>query len=278
MAPPRPIKNAPSPTSTKKLAKVARSGKKRSVRDSSSRGYPLAILAICVVGALLVFWGRDQRASAQRVQPTLSDHWHIAYGMYLCDAFAPNPVDKLGDEVGVHTHDDGIIHVHPFSSLAAGDKAKIGLFFNEIGLDITDTKLTTTDGTSYESGKTTCPSGEVGTLALLSWARADDQTAAPEVITRDFAGARFRNDRMAFTLAFVPESKLAEVPRPQSIPNLDQLTDIDPALLTTLPPTPGTTAVGTATTAVGASTTSAATGATTAASAETTTAPSTTAG
>ena len=78
----------------------------------------------------------------------------------------------------------------------------------------------------YVSGKTTCPNGEVGTLALVSWANADDPDAAPTVITKDIAGTRFVNDRMAMTLAFVPEAAIAEVPRPESIPNLDNLSDV----------------------------------------------------
>ncbi|MFN0027875.1 MAG: hypothetical protein ACKV2O_11960 [Acidimicrobiales bacterium] len=267
MAPPRPSKSAAGASSTKKLAKVARSGKKRSIRESSSRAYPLAILAICVVGGLLVFWGRDQRASAQRVEPRLEDHWHVAYGMYLCDAFAPNPVDVGADKVGIHTHDDGIIHIHPFSSVATGEDATLGKFFDQIALKASDTKLTTTDGKAYESGKTTCPSGEVGKLVLARWASADDPDAKPEIITEDITGARFLTDRSAFTLAFVPEGKIADIPRPESIPGLDQLTDVDPSTLTTLPGSassvagdPGTTVAGdpaaTTTTVAGGATSS----------------------
>lgn len=255
MAPPRPSKSAAGASSTKKLAKVARSGKKRSIRESSSRAYPLAILAICIVGTLLVVWGRDQRASAQRVEPRLEDHWHVAYGLYLCDAFAPNPVDVGADQVGIHTHDDGIVHIHPFSSLAAGEGATIGKFLDQIALKVSDAKLTTVDGKAYESGKTTCPSGEVGKLVLARWASADDAEAKPEIITENLTDARFLTDRSAFTLAFVPEGKVAEIPRPQSIPGLDQLTDVDPSTLTTLPGAPTTTPAGGTTTIVGDPTT-----------------------
>ncbi len=276
MAPPRPSKSAAGASSTKKLAKVARSGKKRSIRESSSRTYPLAILAICIVGTLLVFWGRDQRASAQRVEPRLEDHWHIAYGLYLCDAFAPNPTDVGADQVGVHTHDDGIIHVHPFSSAAAGDNATLDKFLDQIALKVSDSKLTTTDGKAYESGKTTCPSGEVGKLVLARWASADDAAAKPEVITDNIPETRFLKDRSAFTLAFVPEGKIADIPRPESIPNLDQLTDVDPSTLTTLTTVAGATTTlpaGGATTVVGdpATTTTATAGATTTTAATTTT-------
>ena len=279
---------APS-NSTKKLAKVARSGKKRSIRESSDRTYPMAIAAIVIVGILAVAWGRSERASAQRTAPTLDDHWHAAYGLYLCDAFAPPPSDVAGDPLGIHSHEDGIIHVHPFSSAATGENATIGKFFDTIGLDVSDDKIVTVDGTTYESGTTTCPSGAVGTVALVEWKSADDTTAAPTVITKNITDTRIVNDRMAFTLAFVPEADVANVPRPESIPQLDNLTDVEPSQIptnlddlntsTTAGDATATTAVdGTATTAVGDTPTTAATSATTPASTSTSAASTTTGG
>lgn len=235
---------APS-NSTKKLAKVATSGKKRSIRESSDRTYPLAIAGIVVVGCLMLFWSRSMKTSAQEVAPTLQDHWHVAYGSYLCDSFAANPTDQAGDPLGIHTHDDGVVHIHPFSSAAAGEKATIGKFFEDIGVEVTGSKLVTADGTTYESGVTTCPSGEVGVLALVTWNNANDDAEPPEVVRADIADTRFVNDRMAMTLAFVPESKIGEIPRPESIPALDQLTDVSPtAASTTLPADTGTTVAG----------------------------------
>lgn len=217
---------APSNSSTKKLAKVARSGKKRTIRESSDRTYPLAIGAIVVVGCLMVFWGRSVRVEAQSVQPKLSDHWHAAYGTYTCDAFAAPPADAGADKLGIHTHQDGVIHIHPFSSAAAGERADIGKFFDMVGMKVTDGKLVMADGTTYESGVTTCPDGQTGKLVLVAWPNADDPAAAPKVITKDIASTQFANDRMAFTLAFVPEDKVADIPRPESIPNLDNLSDV----------------------------------------------------
>lgn len=260
---------APSNSSTKKLAKVARTGKKRTIRESSDRTYPLAILAIVLVGSLAVFWGRSQRASAQRIEPKLSDHWHAAYGTYLCDAFAPPPADAGPDETGIHSHEDGIIHIHPFTSAAAGERATIAKFWDTVGFEVSDTKLTLRDGTVYESGKTTCPSGETGKLVLVEWKSADDPAATPTVIDKNIGGTRFINDRMAFTLAFVPEAKIAEIPKPESIPNLDNLVDVQPTL-----PAGGAT-VSTVVAATTDSTTAGATGASTTGS---TTAASTTTG
>jgi len=260
---------APSNSSTKKLAKVARSGKKRTIRESSDRTYPLAVAAIVVVGSLMVFWGRSVRVEAQNIEPKLSDHWHAAYGTYLCDNFAPPPADAGPDKTGIHSHQDGIIHIHPFSSAAAGEKATIGKFYETVGMQVSDGKLVTADGSVYESGTTTCPDGQVGKLVLVEWQSADDPAATPKVITKDIADTRFVNDRMVFTLAFVPEDKIADIPKPESIPNLDNLSDVQGSQSTvaTLPgdgssttvadgSTPTTTAEGaTSTTTAGATTT-----------------------
>jgi hypothetical protein len=228
---------APSSSSTRKLAKVARSSKGSSIRERQSRGFPLTIAAIVVLGVLLVVYGRSQRVDAQDEPPRLGgrDHWHAAFGVYTCDKFQTPPSDKQGDKVGIHTHDDGIIHIHPTSSLAAGDRAQIGRFFDEVGIDVSGGKLTLPDKTVYESGKTTCANDKVGKLVLAEWQHADDAAAAPKLITSDITSARFDNDRMAFTLAFVPEDEFPNIPRPESIPTLDSLSDVPGAAPPTVP-------------------------------------------
>jgi hypothetical protein len=241
------------PSSTRKLAKVARSSKGSSIRESSDRTFPLAVGAIIVVGVLLVFYGRTQRADSQSTEPRLAqDHWHAAYGVYLCDAFQPALTDRHGDEVGIHTHDDGIIHIHPASSAAAGERATIGKFFDEIDLEVSGDRIVMPDGTTRVEGETTCPNGKVGKVVLVEWANADDPAAVPRVIDGDIDGTRFANDRMAFTLAFVPEDEIATVPRPESIPTLDNLTDVPAAQgssgLTVPGAPPDTSAGGTGTT------------------------------
>jgi hypothetical protein len=261
---------APSSSSTKKLAKVARSSKGSSIRERQSRGFPLTIAGIVLIGSLLVFYGRTQRVDAQDEPPRLGgrDHWHAAIGVYTCDAFQAPMSDKEGDKVGIHTHDDGIIHIHPSSSLAAGERARIGRFFDEVGIEVSGGRLTLPNKTVFQSGETTCPNGKVGKLVLAEWPNADDSAAAPRLITSDIDGARFINDRMAFTLAFVPEDEFPTIPRPESIPNLDQLSDVPGSV----PPTTAPAVDGSSTTAPadGSSTTAPADSTTTTAASTTT--------
>lgn len=234
---------APSPSSTKKLAKVARSSKGSSLRQRSDRTYPLSIVAIVVIGLVLVFYGRSQRASAQSVEPRVTkDHWHAAFGLYNCTTFNSPYADVLGDKVGIHSHGDNIIHIHPNSSLGSGKRAVLGRFLDEVGIDVSDKKITLPDGSSLEEGVTECAGGGTGTIVLAVWDSADDRTAGPRLVTSDIEAARFVNDRMAFTLAFVPAGTEADIPAPESIPLLDQLTDLDPATTTTAAAATTTTA------------------------------------
>lgn len=261
---------APSNASTKKLAKVAKSTKGTTLRERSDRTFPMAIIAIIVVGTLLVFYGRNQRVSAQGTPPKLTDHFHVAYGIYNCDTFVVPATDRHDDKVGIHTHDDGIIHIHPRSSAAAGERSTLSHFLDEVDIAIKSGKLTLADGTVLESGKSTCADGQVGTLAAAVWKNADDTTEAPTIVKSDIPGIRFANDRMAITIAFVPEDKVAEIPRPESIPQLDQLTDVVGAS-TTAPSATASTEIGATTSTLGGETTTTVAGATTTTSAVTAT-------
>ncbi len=78
------------------------------------------------------------------MHPTVNDHWHVAYGFYLC-----NPEDRRDgveaagrqprrspEYIGVHSHDDGMIHWHPFSSRAVGENAQLKVFLDSYGVKL----------------------------------------------------------------------------------------------------------------------------------------------
>ena len=95
-------------------------------------------LAPLILAALLVACGGDDggdddSASASE-GPKVGDHFHAAFGIYACGEFVA-PQDP-NDPLGIHTHSDGLIHVHPFEEAAAGDNATLGLFFEAAGVDI----------------------------------------------------------------------------------------------------------------------------------------------
>src|SRR5262245_14397482 len=140
-------------SSSKKVARVARSGasKRRRVRERPKMGFGLAVFVIIVVGALLVFFARTQRvdSAAASEAPTKNDHWHMAYGVYICDHFLPGFSDKdpEKDPDGIHTHPgDGIIHVHPFRPASSGSNARLKVFADQINMKLGNGSITTPDG------------------------------------------------------------------------------------------------------------------------------------
>jgi len=59
------------------------------------------------------------------------DHWHSVYGVWDCTANdgAGDWVPKFGstlDDWGIHSHGDGIIHIHPFFEESAGRRTHTG--------------------------------------------------------------------------------------------------------------------------------------------------------
>ena len=139
--------------------------------------------------------------------------------------------DVGADELGIHTHKDGLIHIHPFSVQAAGKRATMKRFFDQIGLEASGDSVTLpvahNGARVYESGTTTC-GGEEAEWVLAKWDTATAANAGeePELITSDFGGQRYTADSMAFTLAFVPKGS-TDIPAPSSAAQIDILGQCD---------------------------------------------------
>ena len=211
-------------------------------------GYPLAIAAIVLVGVLVVLIARNNNQDAAAETPTVTDHWHAAYGIYVCDAFLPPLTDQVQDVTGLHTHGDGVAHIHPFNSGAAGGNATLANWGKTTGLTFSGDGFTVGDVT-YEPGYD-C-SGTPAEISLYVWP-ADDTSAEPRIYTgSDIGKFHFNQDRLAVTLAVVPPG--TDVPRPESVPELNQLSDVPGATTTTVSTAPATstTLADTSTTATG---------------------------
>ena len=79
------------------------------------------------------------------------DHWHVAYGVYACDEYLPFLEDPGRDPHGIHTHGDGVIHVHPFTPGVGGPNARLSLFERLVGVIFDDDRLKY-DGHVFETG------------------------------------------------------------------------------------------------------------------------------
>lgn len=206
-------------STSKKVARAARAGG-TTHREGRKFGYPLAIFAIIVIGTSLVVYARSDRTATAATAPQIGDHWHAAYGVYICDAFLPALTDQKEDKLGLHTHGDGIIHIHPFSDAVTGTKANLGNFGDMVGMSFTSDSVTV-NGTTYGPGYD-C-NGQPASVKVFVWP-ADDPNAQPQVYTTDFGKVDFLQDRLAITIAVVPEGVVP--PRPESVPTLDKLSDV----------------------------------------------------
>jgi hypothetical protein len=258
-------------SSAKKVARAARAGGSSTRKNRPKLAFPLAIFVVLVVGALLVVYSRGQHSDSAAAETAPSyktgDHWHAAYGLYVCGkGFLPNLTDVQDDTLGIHTHGEGIIHIHPFVGSSSGTNARMKVFAQQVGLKLSDDGWTMPDGTSYKNGYD-CD-GKPGKFAIYRWT-VDDPSAPIEVFDQNVNNIHFEKDRQAYTFAIIPDGA-EPPPKPQSIPTLDQLTDVngggaqstptgaasDPSQ--TLQVTPTTAAGATPTTAAGATPTTAA--------------------
>jgi hypothetical protein len=158
--------------------------------------------------------------------PTLNDHWHTAYGVYECDHWLP-PLSDVGmDEFGIHTHADGIVHIHPFTSAVTGAGANVGVFLQTEGVVVTDDALTFPDGTVLDASS--C--GDGTQLVVARWSDGAAEADA-EIIETDLAKVRLL-DRDAITIAALPAG--TSPPKPVSVPTLDDLADVVPMTTATI--------------------------------------------
>lgn len=214
-------------SSAKKVARAARAGGGTTKSKNRNLLFPVSVAAIVVIGVLIVGFARSTNSTSAEVAPKVGDHFHAAYGIYVCDKFLDPLTDPGGDTLGIHTHGDGIIHIHPFGGAAAGKNATLTTWGKTDGLSFGKDSFTV-NGTTYANGYD-C-NGQPAHVALYVW-NADDTSAAPEVITSDIGGFRLDKDRLAIVLAVVPDG--VTPPPPTSIPTLDNLSDVPGATTTT---------------------------------------------
>jgi hypothetical protein len=218
-------------SSNKKVARAAKAGGGRA-RAAGERNvvFPAALALVVVLGTLLVVYARDERAATALEAPVaFEDHWHSAYGFYVCDEFLPDlPEFTAPQNGGTHTHGDGLLHIHPFSSARAGENATLESWFADAGAvlgggdTLSETELGIPGGDRYLEGETECEEvdGEpIVQVAVWDTAFAAAQEEDPDrIVTEDFGSIRFDEDGMAYTIAFAPKG--ADLPPPPSLEGL----------------------------------------------------------
>jgi hypothetical protein len=219
-------------SSSKKVARAARTGGGRTRRGTSSMAWPLVMGLVVVLGTAGIVYSRQQ-SSPEDVPPRASlagksgDHWHSALGFDVCGTFAP-PLTTPTDPLGIHTHDDGVVHTHPFSSRSAGTNARLGLYFETANVKVSSDAIEI-PGQVKKNGDD-CD-GKPAKVQVKVWPTRDPNEKG-SLFVGDPKDIRLADNQL-ITVAFVPEG--TDIPRPPSEANLDKLTDLGPQPTTTLP-------------------------------------------
>ena len=183
---------------------------------------------VVILGVLLVGWARSNREATSA--PRLGDHWHSVYDVYVCNGpvtgvFRQKIIVET-DPDGIHTHGDGLIHIHPFSANATGDDATLGKFFEAFGGYISDSAIKLDTGEILREEDFEC--GDQPVELVVARFDAQDRQRAPQVYTEDLADIQFLKNLEAFTIALVPAGEIPPLPRPERFTFLET---VDPRAL-----------------------------------------------
>lgn len=208
--------------SSKKVARAASTGGGRTAARAGTRPWVwYAVMGMVVLlGLAGIYVSREQRrdelAAGSNLTPPIAnrDHWHAAYAVVLCGEIA-SPITDERDPKGIHTHGDGLIHIHPFLRSAAGDNATLGVFADAVRMTLTDSEIRLPGAKSHREGDTKC-----GDKPGIVQVKVGDR-----VITEDVRDIKM-SDRDLITIAFAPQGE--QLPAPPSASELANPKDLPP--------------------------------------------------
>lgn len=238
-------------SNTKKVNRAAATGGGRTAGKQAPVGWYSSLLVVVLLGVFGVYFASanldEKQAAADTNPPAVNkDHWHVAYGFNLCGEWAvPLKDGPAGDTTGIHTHEDGLIHAHPFVASVAGKNATFGKF-----MDNTDTSLNATsvnlkrDKEKFENGDK-CGKKEGVLTARVFKDLADTEGTLLKGNPSDWR----LKDGALITISFNPKG--FEITQPPSAGNLSDPGDLPGSTSSTAVPseTTSTTTPGTTTTA-----------------------------
>jgi len=184
-------------------------------------GFPLVMAAVIVLGIGLVVVARNGRDATSA--PRIGDHWHAAYTIYDCGEEVPNFM-STADPDGIHSHQDGLIHIHPFNSSATGSDAQLGVLFDAMRATVTRDAITTPEGGTI-STDTGC--GDEPAVIKIARYQVDPELQLISVFDDDFDSIPLLADREAFVIAKVAASQSLPEPSAASLAQLDASTGSD---------------------------------------------------
>ena len=214
-------------SSSKKVARAARAGGRVSSGQPRGLLFPSILTLIVVLGVSLIVYARNERSNEDLGGvPQLSDHIHQALAVNICGTEKPVVPEWEPSPIGIHTHGDGVMHIHPFSQLGVGFNATLGRFIESareegsLEFSLSDTKLEYLGGT-FEEGEAECEGVEDPVLRMAYWENVQDAASPPEIITGDFGERRLTTNGAGFTIFYGDPD--AEIPKPSNAPQLSEL-------------------------------------------------------
>lgn len=213
-------------SSSKKIARAARAGGRVSSGQPRGLLFPGVLSLVVLLGLVLVVYARQDRLDDDLGGvPQIGDHIHQAFGIYVCDEWTVD-IPEFESPVGIHTHGDGVLHVHPFSQLGVGANATLARFFEDaksdggLDLELSDSSITYL-GETFEEGDASCDGVEDPVWRMAYWSDVQDAESQPEITTGDFGGQRLTENGAGITLYYGADD--AEIPKPLAGSNLAAL-------------------------------------------------------
>lgn len=228
---------ASTSSSTKKAAKLATKGKGQKVRFQGGTIFPIAVAATMILGLALVVYARQSLPAADASRPTINDHWHAAYGFYLCDTWYQlegnlEERDSRGQftntnfvRTGIHSHDDGVIHWHPYNSRGVGRNAVLGVFLETYEVEVENDSITFPPQNAlggqevWDEDETQC-NGEDAEVSVKAWGAFTDTDGGTRYVA-NMDNIHLDDDGMVFAIYFTADDAPQVMPPwAQQLPQL----------------------------------------------------------
>jgi hypothetical protein len=274
------------------MGKASRTKRRRAAVRSAKRArnnnawYALTALVVIAGIALVVYSKATQPAAVGPYVTNQNDasdphnkdaHWHAALGVYDCDHWMgdgsgegiwnwPGVATVNGQQspgrvgtnlyAGLHSHDDGIIHMEPSAEEEAGKHATVGRYFDYGGWKLSSTGYDFL-GTKVKDGD---KCGNVPGTLQWEVAKFNGNVNGKQSYTVKTGnpGAWKLHNNEIVVIAFLPQGKTIDsIGNPPSLPQLPGATGRETAPGATTPavnPTPTTGTSSTASPTTGAST------------------------
>lgn len=125
----------------------------------------LALLLAGLAGMSVRAVVEDDASEQAAVRPVIGrDHWHAVYEVYICGTRQP-PFPLW--EAGVHTHEDGVIHIHPFIPDEEGRGARLVKWFEYGGGKLTQDEMRLPGTRQTVRNGDECPDGSEGFVQVF---------------------------------------------------------------------------------------------------------------